>query len=94
VQILNPIQPKAFEMEPERLKAEFGGRLTFYGGVDTQYILPNGTPAEVCAEVRRLVRILGRNGGYILSPAHVFQEDVPAANILALYQAGRECGRE
>jgi uroporphyrinogen decarboxylase len=88
VQILNPLQPRAFEMEPERLKAEFGDRLTFYGGVDTQYILPNGTPDEVSAEVRRLIAILGQRGGYILSPAHVFQEDVPLENIAALYRAG------
>jgi uroporphyrinogen decarboxylase len=88
VQILNPIQPRAFEMEPERLKAEFGDRLSFYGGVDTQYILPNGSPAEVRAEVRRLIGILGAQGGYILSPAHVFQEDVPLENIAALYRAG------
>jgi uroporphyrinogen decarboxylase len=89
VQILNPIQPRAFEMEPERLKAEFGDRLTFYGGVDTQEILPNGTPEEVRAEVQRLIGILGKSGGYILSPAHTFQEDVPLENILALYRAGK-----
>lgn len=88
VQLLNPIQPRAFEMEPERLKAEFGTRLTFYGGVDTQTLLPNGSPEEVAAEVRRLIAVLGREGGYILSPAHVFQPDVPLENILALYRAG------
>ena len=92
VQILNPIQPRAFAMEPERLKAEFGDRLTFYGGVDTQEILPNGAPQDVAREVRRLIGILGQKGGYILSPAHVFQEDVPLENILALYRAGVALG--
>jgi uroporphyrinogen decarboxylase len=87
VDILNPIQPNAFEMEPERLKAEFGDTLTFYGGVDTQQILPHGTPEEVREEVRRLIGILGRDGGYVLAPAHVFQEDVPLENIAALYEA-------
>lgn len=90
VQILNPIQPRAFEMEPERLKAEFGNCLTFYGGVDTQQLLPNGTPDEITAEVRRLVGILGADGGYILSPAHVFQQDVPLENVIALYRAVRQ----
>jgi uroporphyrinogen decarboxylase len=88
VQILNPIQPTAFEMEPERLKKEFGDRLTFYGGIDTQEVLPNRTPEEVQAEVHRLTNILSQNGGFILSPAHTFQKDVPLENILALYQAG------
>jgi len=90
VDILNPLQPRAFEMEPERLKREFGDRLTFYGGVDTQQLLPFGTPEEVGAEVERLIKILGANGGYILSPAHVFQEDVPLENIIALYRPNQK----
>jgi uroporphyrinogen decarboxylase len=93
VDILNPIQPRAFEMEPERLKAEFGDRLCFYGGIDTQQLLPNGTPDDILAEVLRLIGILGAGGGYILSPAHVFQQDVPLENVLALYQAGKAFNR-
>ena len=89
VQILNPIQPGAAGMEPEALKREFGDRLTFYGGVDTQQLLRTGTPEEVAAAVRRLVQTLGANGGYILSAAHTLQPDVPAANIVALFRAGR-----
>ena len=94
VQILNPIQRGAFEMEPERLKAEFGGALTFYGGVDTQELLPRATPEQVRSEVRRLIGILGRRGGYVLAPAHTFQEDVPIQNILAVYQAGIARGKD
>lgn len=90
VQVLNPIQPRTFEMEPGRLKSEFGDSLTFYGGMDTQELLPRGKPEEVAAEVRRLTDILGKRGGYILSAAHTLQEDVPLANILALYRAGRQ----
>jgi uroporphyrinogen decarboxylase len=93
VQILNPIQPGAVGMEPEALKAEFGGRLTFYGGVDTQHLLREGTPDEVAGTVRSLIRTLGADGGYVLSAAHTLQEDVPEANILALYRAGREMAR-
>lgn len=88
VEILNPIQPRAANMEPERLKHDFGDKLTFYGGVDTQELLPNGTPEQVYEETKRLIDILAQDGGYILSAAHVFQHDVPKENIVAMYRAG------
>jgi uroporphyrinogen decarboxylase len=87
VEILNPVQPRASGMEPSGLKADFGDRLVFYGGVDTQELLPRGAPEEVAAETRRLAGVLGKNGGYVLSAAHTLQEDVPAENVLAMYQA-------
>jgi len=90
VRILNPIQPRASGMEPARLKREFGGRLVFYGGVDTQELLPRGTPAEVYAATREVIRLLGAGGGYVLSAAHTLQPDVPLENVLAMYRAGRE----
>lgn len=90
VDLLNPIQPRARNMEPERLKQAFGDRLTFYGGVDTQALLPRGTVAEVEHATRELIRTLGSSGGYILSAAHTLQEDIPDENILAFYRAGRE----
>ncbi len=86
VDILDPIQPVGLDMQPERLKADFGDRLCFHGGIDMQRLLPFGTPQEVRAEVRRYCEILGRNGGYILAPAHLFQPDVSPENILAVYQ--------
>jgi uroporphyrinogen decarboxylase len=89
VSILNPIQPRAAGMEPERLKKDFGDRLTFYGGVDTQELLPHGTPDQIAVATKKLIGILGSGGGYILSAAHTFQEDVPVANIIAMYSAGR-----
>jgi hypothetical protein len=75
-------------MEPDRLKQAFGDRLTFYGGVDTQHLLPRGTIAEVERATRELIRTLGASGGYILSAAHTLQGDVPNDNILAFYRAG------
>jgi uroporphyrinogen decarboxylase len=87
VDILNPLQPHAAGMEPEGLKRDFGARLTFYGGIDTQRLLPRGTPEEVAAETQRVAGILGRRGGYVLSAAHHLQEDVPARNIVAMYRA-------
>jgi uroporphyrinogen decarboxylase len=85
VDVLDPVQPVAPEMSPERLKADYGDRLVFHGGIDMQRLLPAGTPDEVRTEVRRYCEALGEGGGYILSPAHLFQPDVPPANIVALY---------
>jgi uroporphyrinogen decarboxylase len=88
VQILNPIQPRAAGMEPAALKRDFGGLLVFYGGVDTQELLPRGTPEEVFEATRSLIGTLGQSGGYILSAAHTCEADVPPENIVAMYKAG------
>ena len=85
VDLLDPIQPIGAEMQPERLKAEYGERLCFHGGIDMQRLLPRGTADEVRTQVRRYCDVLGAGGGYILSPAHLFQPDVPPENILAMY---------
>jgi uroporphyrinogen decarboxylase len=85
VDVLDPIQPVGPEMTPERLKRDFGERLCFHGGIDIQKVLPFGSPEEVRAEARRYCETLGAGGGYILSPAHLFQPDIPPENILALY---------
>lgn len=87
VDVLNPIQPQAAGMEPEVLKEQFGDRLCFHGGVDTQELLRSKGPSEVKAVVRQLVETLGVKGGYILAPAHNIQEDVPPENIVAMYEA-------
>lgn len=69
------------------MKKEFGRRLCFYGGVDLQQILSRGTPQEVSNEVKRLIDILGEDGGYILGPGHTYiQVDSPLENILAMYE--------
>ncbi|MCL1793214.1 MAG: methyltransferase [Oscillospiraceae bacterium] len=86
VDILNPIQPNAFEMEAERLKAEYGKQISFWGGIDTQELLVNGTPEQVGDEVDRILSVFGKSGGYILSPAHCIQADVPAKNVVAIYK--------
>jgi uroporphyrinogen decarboxylase len=85
VDVLDPIQPVGAAMSPERLQAEFGGRIGFHGGIDMQRLLPHGTPDEIRAEVRRYCDTLGRDGGYILGPAHLFQPDVPPENVQAVY---------
>ena len=86
IDVLDPIQPVGPEMQPESLKAEFGDRLCFHGGIDMQNLLPHATPDQVAAEVRRYCDVLGTGGGYILGPAHLFQPDVPPENIWAVYR--------
>lgn len=85
--ILNPIQPLAAEMDPQQLKDEFGEELVFFGGICVQDLLPNGTPDKIKAEVIRRAEILGKDGGYIVAPAHNIQEDTPMGNIIALFDA-------
>ncbi len=86
VDILNPIQTHAAGMIPEELKQEFGDRICFHGGVDIQHTLPFGTAEEVEAEVRDRIRVLGKNGGYILASTHNIQSDTPIENILRMYE--------
>jgi uroporphyrinogen decarboxylase len=85
VAILDPIQTTAAGMDPSWLKQGFGDVLCFHGGVDTQYLLPQGTPDDVRREVRRLIDVLGRGGGYIFCASQWLQPDVPLDNILAMY---------
>lgn len=85
VDILNPIQPNVYMMEHERLKTAYGDKIAFWGGVDTQHLLPEGTVEDVKNEVMRILSVMDKNGGYILSPAHTIQSDVPARNVIAIY---------
>ncbi len=85
IDVLNPIQPDAKDMESSRLKAEFGDKLTFHGGLDIIQVLPRGTPEEVIAETRRQAAVLGKGGGFILCSSHHIQPDTPLENVLAMY---------
>jgi uroporphyrinogen decarboxylase len=88
VEILNPVHVQASGMEPTALKRDFGDALVFWGGgVDTQGVLSAGTPQEVMDDVRRNVEALAPGGGYVFSPVHNIQADVPAENILAMFEA-------
>ena len=92
VDVLNPVQALAAGMEPEGLKRDFGKRLTFNGGIDTQDLLPHCAVDEVRRATRRLIDVVGKDGGLVLAPSHVFQDDVPIENIVAVYETalGRE----
>ncbi len=90
VDILNPVQLRATDMEPQSLKDRFGKDIIFWGGVDEQRLLPYGTPSEVREEARRVARILSRDGGYVFAPSHNFQSDTPPENIIAMYDAVKD----
>ena len=78
IDILNPIQNVGPEMDPKVLKREFGKDLCFHGGIDTQEELPRLSAEELAIDVREKIETLGKGGGYILSPTHMIQLDVPA----------------
>ncbi len=88
--ILNPIQPNAAGMDAKFLKDTYGDQLSFFGGIDIQNLLPNGSPEEVKSVVKEKATLLGKRGGYILAPAHNIQPDTPLNNIFALYEAVKE----
>jgi uroporphyrinogen decarboxylase len=92
VEILNPVQVSARDMDTRRLKAEFGDRLSFMGAIDTQRVLPFGTPGDVQREVERRIAHLGPGGGYILAPVHNVQADVPPDNLITMYRHARQVG--
>lgn len=92
--ILNPVQTSARNMEPQRLKNEFGKDLIFWGGCcDTREVLVKGSPEDVKADVKKRVKILGKNGGLIFNQVHNILADVPPENIIALFEAARLYGQ-
>jgi uroporphyrinogen decarboxylase len=85
VDIINPVQFNASRMNAEGLKKNFGQDFSFWGGgVDTQRILPNGTPQEVKDCVRRQIEILAPGGGFVFNTVHNIQADVPPENLAAM----------
>ncbi|MCG2768468.1 MAG: uroporphyrinogen decarboxylase family protein [Chloroflexota bacterium] len=93
VDILNPVQTSASKMDPATLKREFGAQLVFWGGgCDTQHVLPRARPEQVREHVRERIRIFAPGGGFVFTPVHNIQPDVPPENIVAMFDAAREFG--
>jgi uroporphyrinogen decarboxylase len=90
VDILNPIQVGAKDMDTARLKREFGDRLSFWGAIDTQQVLPFGTPQQVRDQVRERIDIFSQGGGFIFCSIHNVQPGTPIENLLAMFDAVRE----
>lgn len=85
VDALNPFQVTAKGMAPNFLKQKYHGKMVFWGGIDTQRLLPYGSPQEVTGEVARISEIMAKDGGYVLAAVHNIQGDVPPENVLALF---------
>lgn len=89
--IFNPVQCSATGMEPEQLKANYGDQIVFWGGgVDTQQVLPFGTPAEVREQVLRRCEVFAPGGGFVFNPIHNVQAETPVENIVAMIDAVHE----
>ncbi|MDD5683356.1 MAG: uroporphyrinogen decarboxylase family protein, partial [Mesotoga sp.] len=95
VQILNPVQTNAKNMEPERLKNEFGRDIVFWGGgCDTQHVLPFGTLEDLEEDIRRRIDIFSPGGGFVFSPIHNIQAEVPPEKIFRVFECAYEYGSD
>jgi uroporphyrinogen decarboxylase len=92
VDSINPVQVAAKDMDTKMLKQEFGKSLSFWGGIDTQHVMPNGTPEEVEEEVKQRLHDLAPGGGYILCAVHNIQPGVPPENVMTMYEAAQTYG--
>ncbi len=94
IDIFNPVQISAKDMDPAMLKARFGDKVVFWGGgVDSQHVLPRGTTEQVRENVRANLEAFKPGGGYVFNNVHNIQADVPPANILAMFDAAYEFGK-
>ena len=93
VDILNPVQTSAAGMDPKVLKERFGHKVCFWGGIDTQSILPFGTPDQVREEVKRCMDVLAPGGGFVVAAIHNIRPEVPPENIVAMIEAVHEFGQ-
>lgn len=93
VDALNPIQVTARDMNTSELKRRFGNRIAFWGAIDSQKVLPFGSPGVVRKEVQRCIADLAPGGGYILAGVHNLQPDISPENIIAMYEEGAKFGR-
>ncbi len=92
VDIINPVQTSASDMDPAYLKEKYGRDLVFWGGgIDTQKVLPFSTPEEVREQVKERIRVFGKDGGFIFNTIHNIQPMVPVDNLMALFEAVNDC---
>ena len=93
VEVYNPVQPNVEGSDPQELKNKYGDRISFFGGIDQQELLPSGDIKRIQSEIKKRINILGKNRGYILAPAHILQPDVSADTIEAFIKYAIESGR-
>jgi uroporphyrinogen decarboxylase len=93
IDILNPVQTGAYDMDPVRLKQDFGKDITFWGGgINTQKTLPTGSRHEIKDEVKRTIDVFAPGGGFVFATIHNVQADVPPENFMAVWEALMEFG--
>lgn len=93
VDVFNPVQPNVSGHDPRILKERFGDRLSFFGSIDQQKLLPEGDPEDIEAEVKDKMEVLGQEGGFMIAPAHIIQSDTPPENVEAFINAVINFGR-
>ncbi|MDR2435078.1 MAG: hypothetical protein LBD47_11000 [Treponema sp.] len=76
IQVYNPVQPNVPGSDPKELAEKYGGRICFFGGLDQQAMMPRGDLLEIKKDMHERAAILGKNGGYLMAPAHIIQADV------------------
>jgi uroporphyrinogen decarboxylase len=94
VDVINPVQVTAKDMDSAYLSKKYGDRVCFWGAIDTQHALPHGTTEEVKKEVERRINDLGRGGGYVVSAVHNIQPGVPPENIETMFEHAKEYSRK
>ncbi len=92
VDVYNPVQPNVPGSDPQELKDKYGDRVSFFGGIDQQDLLPSGNAENIRQEIKRRIDILGKDRGYLLAPAHILQADVSMETVETMIQAAREFG--
>jgi uroporphyrinogen decarboxylase len=90
--VFNPVQPNVPGHEPQDLKEKLGDRLSFWGAIDQQRLLPKGTPEEIQEDVKNKIEVLGAGGGYMCSPAHIIQADTSVENVEVFITAVQKHG--
>jgi len=92
IDVYNPVQPNVPGSDPEELKNRYGDRLSFFGGIDQQVLLPGGDAVAIRKEIRYRCEVLGRNGGWLMAPAHIIQADVAPGTVKLIIEAAKEFG--
>jgi len=91
--VYNPVQPNVPGSDPEELKRKYGDRMAFWGGIDQQELLPTGDVKRIREEIKYRCGVLGKNGGYLLAPAHIIQADVTPETVKVMIEAAKEFGK-
>ena len=93
VDVYNPVQPNVPGSDPQELKDKYGKNISFFGGIEQQELLPSGDAEKIRQEIKTRCSILGKDGGYLLAPAHIIQADVRPETVKLMIEAAMEFGK-